>query len=469
MKKKITFSNVIYLLLGISLIYHTFLTILFFVQYHTTPMRKIGRLMNGVIILLLVVWFLYYYVIKKEKDKVNSVLKKYMIKENMFLLLFFLWIYFGCFRKMIVSGSIFMGGNSLYLITVGIKLFLAFLFAQYVNGNKKILHILFRFLIVGLTIAMLFVLYQLVLNRGFAYHNSKCFINILVGFEGDKTFGRLRITVNPNSIGMYAKTIIMLCVYMFFEVKNRFRYVYVGAGVIHYIILVFTDCRAAILSLAVGLGLIAAFYWWDRLYTKKMGIRILVAALVFLFSFGLVDSMRRPTVYGYKILRSWVTGEKLDLETGKRDLLKNSSGRGPIYLAAIRSMRHPEAAVFGATPDGIIELLDNEMEKPLHLYSHNEFLEVMCATGIPGLLLFLGWLGLSAWDGARVFFNVKKKFTFSERVLMMICLVELANNMMEAQLTFYSNLSGMIFYLTAGYAVVFAQRLNHSGEEINNK
>ena len=127
MKKKITFSNVIYLLLGISLIYHTFLTILFFVQYHTTPMRKIGRLMNGVIILILVVWFLYYYVIKKEKDKVNSVLKKYMIKENMFLLLFFLWIYFGCFRKMIVSGSIFMGGNSLYLITVGIKLFLAFL------------------------------------------------------------------------------------------------------------------------------------------------------------------------------------------------------------------------------------------------------------------------------------------------------------------------------------------------------
>ena len=132
-------------------------------------------------------------------------------------------------------------------------------------------------------------------------------------------------------------------------------------------------------------------------------------------------------------------------------------------------MRHPEAAVFGATPDGIIDLLDNEMEKPMHMYSHNEFLEVMCATGIPGLLLFLGWLGLSAWDGARVFFNVKKKFTFSERVLMMVCLVELANNMMEARLTFYPNLSGMIFYLAAGYAVVFAQRLNHSGEEINNK
>lgn len=465
MNRNISFSKVVCLLLGISLMYHIFLTILFYVQYYTTPLRKFGRLLNGVIILLLVARFLYDYVIKKEKDKVNRILKKYMIKENMFLLLFFLWLYFGCLRKMIVSGSAFMGENSVYLITVGIKLFLAFLFAQYVNGNKRILHILFRTLIGGLTIAMVFVLCQLVLNEGFIYRNTKLFMNILVRFDGDDSFGRLRITVNPNLIGMYAKTIIMLCVYMFFEVKNRFRYVYVGAGVIHYIILVFTDCRAAILSLAVGLGLIAAFYWWDRLYTKKMGIRILVAALVFLFSFGLVDSMRRPTVYGYKILRSWVTGEKLDLETGKRNLLKNSSGRGPIYLAAIRSMRHPEAAVFGATPDGIIDLLDNEMEKPMHMYSHNEFLEVMCATGIPGLLLFLGWLGLSAWDGARVFFNVKKKFTFSERVLMMVCLVELANNMMEARLTFYPNLSGMIFYLTAGYAVVFAQSLKKPVEE----
>ena len=82
MNRNISFSKVVCLLLGISLMYHIFLTILFYVQYYTTPLRKFGRLLNGVIILLLVARFLYDYVIKKEKDKVNRILKKYMIEAN---------------------------------------------------------------------------------------------------------------------------------------------------------------------------------------------------------------------------------------------------------------------------------------------------------------------------------------------------------------------------------------------------
>lgn len=465
MKKTVSFSKVMCLLIGISLIYHTVFAAIMFVISYTMPARKLGRMLNGFIILLLLGWFVYHYFIKKEKEMVMTVIKKYMRAENMFLLLFFVWMYVGCFRRMLIRGNTSLGGNAVILIIVAIKIFLAYMYAQYVNGNKRLIHNMFRILIGGLTVAMLFFIYQLVLNEEFLYQNGSLFLRIDLRFQEK----RLYISANPNTIGMCAKTMVMLCAYMFAVTKKKTRFFYLPALIIHYIIMVMTDSRASILSAAICFGLIASIYCWDKVRKRRLAVRIAITVIAFLLTFGMVDAMRTPTIMGYKLARCWVTGEKFEWNGGKRELLKDSSGRGPIFLAAIRSMRHPDVAVFGVTKDGVFDLLTEEMGQRRYEHTHNEFLEIMCSTGIPGFLLFLTWLCMAAWCGARVFFNVKGRFTFSERILMVICLAELGNNMMEGRLTFYPHLSGMIFYLTAGYAVVFAQRLNHSGEEINNK
>lgn len=338
---------------------------------------------------------------------------------------------------------------------------MAFLYAQFCNGERKYINYIFTGIIVFTTVLVVILLSQLILHGEMFFRSDKLHVQVYAFFEGSslKSLGRLTINFKVNVFGMYAKTVIMMCVYMFFVVRNKWRYLYIVASCFHYIILAFTDCRSGLLSAAIGIGMVAALYAWRKLEKRTLFFRILMVCVAFCIGFVIIDAMRQPTVNGYRLIRAAITGEKLELSSGKRELLRNSSGRGEIYLAAIRCMKNPEIAIFGATPAGVVNEISKEFKNPRNLYTHNEFLEIMVASGVVGLFIFLCWLSSAAWCGMKVFFNFRGRFSIEERILMVLCLMELANNMLEARLTFKDNLGGLVFYLTAGYAVALMARL----------
>lgn len=468
MKKRLNLLLTMYFVLALELGYHFFLSVEKLLRYDSYVVASRERTIDTLFVLFVCGCGLFVYYKKGRKIEWKSLFRRYINIYNVFLFLFFAWLYFICWRGTFLHNSFGLSANSEIIASVAVRVFLAFLYAQFCNGERKYINIIFTGIIVFTTVLVVILLSQLILHGEMLFRSDKMHVQVYAFFEGSSlnSLGRLTINFKVNLYGMYAKTVIMMCVYMFFVVKNKWRYLYIVASGFHYIILAFTDCRSGLLSTAIGIGMVIALFTWRKLEMRKPAFRILMVCVAFCAAFLMVDAMRQPTVNGYRLIRSAITGEKLEFSSGKRELLRNSSGRGEIYMAAIRCMKNPEIAIFGATPAGVVNEISKEFHNPRNLYTHNEFLEIMVASGVVGLFLFLCWLFSAAWCGMKVFFNFRGRFTIEERILMVLCLMELANNMLEARLTFKDNLGGLVFYLTAGYAVALMARLKAKEDAI---
>ena len=481
-KKIINSGMIVRILLTITLLFQIYVSLFHFFRYDEIEMRKIGDLLNNLLLIVASCWMLFQYFQKKQKEQFIKGFRQFVNINNVTLVLFFVWLVFVCYRRMFLIQGDSLESNEQTIIITAIHIFLAYFYAQCMDGEIKYVRAFLHLMTTVFSLLMVAVLSGLIMDGEFYLWNRNLFLEINAGFDSVKPLGRLEINCNPNVVGMFVKTIMMLCLYLFFATKNIYRFFYILAYAVNYIVLALTGCRAGMLGVCIGTAMVFAIYAWEKTVKSKTSLRILIAAVTIVICSVALDSLRQPTVKGYIHLRAFVTGEELTA-SDKRPLLSNLSQREKIYFAALSSMRHPEIAAFGVTPSEIASLIDVEIVRfgvmPLeerfypdgtpmeHIYqhTHNEFFEIMCATGLPGLTLFLVWLCTTGWGGAAVYFDFRGHFRLEEKVLMVVCLAELINNMLEPWLTFRYNLSGMIFYLTAGYAVVFAQRLKHSGEE----
>ncbi len=403
-----------------------------------------GNLLNmGLIVLLLVYLFLAFFV-WNQQERLFRKIKGYLCPENFLFAAFLIWMY--------VSGLHYMTENPNALRTNEVpytnaimKFLLCFLLAQYLNGDRKKLHILFNIYVILLTVFGVYVLAKLLSQNEFSLLSGGS-----VFFSGGAV-KRLGINCNPNTTGLYAKTVLMLCVYLFVAEKRKFRWLYLVFAVVHYMLLTLTFSRGAIVSGGVGVSAIVMLAVWRGLRKRGILSRVLISIGTFAAVFFLFLTIREPVMGIYNFFRQEYAGqEKVVL----REMNLHSSGRMALYKAAIQSMQDPENALFGATPKGVCALLSETMGREVNMYTHNEFLEIMCATGILGLLLFLAWVVCIARKGWIICYDGGSVFSMSEGALAIVCFAEITNNMLEAMLTFHTLcLSGMIFYIAAGYIV----------------
>lgn len=431
-------------------------------NFNYLTLSSLGNLLN---IILLVffgsVLFLEIYVRGRRRQTARRALE-YLRPENLLLAAFLLWMYFSGFVNNVLSGGDLMSANASAYSNALVRILLFFMLGQYLLGDKRFLHILFRGLVLCLTAAMIYVLVMLVRYGSFELPNGA-----RVFFTEEITPGMKRLCVNfhPNTTGMYAKTLILLCVYLFALERKKYRFLYLAAAAVHYCILILTSSRAAMVSAGAGVGAVAMLFVWRRQRQKKWGMRLLAALLSFAVVFALFLSLRAPVLESYNRLRGMFYGyesigedETEDGEVEFRKMGSDISGRQLLFRAAFQGMRDPKTAFFGVTPDGVTTLIDRMAGIDWHVYTHNEFLEIMCAVGIPGILLFLAWFLAMAWKGFKIFFDAKRRFSFQEGVLVVVCFAEALNNMMEAMMTFSSLLSGIIFYVTAGYLLTDSEK-----------
>lgn len=431
-------------------------------DYYT--LTSYGNILNmGLMMVVIVYLFLSYY-IWGQRERLRRNLREYLRLENLLLALFLVWMYLSGFYHLTENPDV-MSLNAISYSNALLKFLLFFLLGQYLAGNKKILHLFFNALVMVMTVYMIYVLIRLVCGGEFSLPGGG-----RVYFDEKATVGLKRLGVNdhPNITGMYAKTLIMLCLYMFVTVKQKYRYVYLAAAAVHYVVLTLTSSRAAIIAAGIGVGSVAMLAVWRLLRQRKWYVRFPMTLISFCLVFFMFLIIRIPMLNAYNYLRERNTSlEEASVQEKEiefREIGNDIAGRQVLFWAAIRSMRDPKVAVFGLTPVGIATMLNETTAFVDAFYTHNEFLEIMCAVGIPGLLFYLAWMFCIAKKGWIICYDRNNLFSMQEGVLVIICMTEILNNMMEARLTFFHVLPGLIFYLTAGY-ILTDERKRHLAEK----
>ena len=418
-------------------------------------------------LVLLIIAALAYVVITKKKNpqlmyRIKAFLKKLFCPEFLILALVFAW-YLIC----IVSAderytANFYKANKNYVYRVLTDIIVMFpMFCYFTEkDSQKMMEYIAHFFASVLTPAMIYVLWNLFqLN----------IINLPDGGQiGMDAELRLSISCHGNMTGANAEIILMLCVCMAIRKKGIIRWLYIFASAVHLAVLILSNSRTTFIAATFTLVLITVKLIYTALEQKPKIKKILISAaagimviiIMLCLRTALFNAFERTTHLS-EILNAQKTSSAVateassaapeaaaeDFDNGARTLNLNTSGRPKIWKASLKSVFSSVGnAIFGVTPVGV----SSEIKKYGGMevaYTHNQFLEYAVAIGIPGLLGCCWWLFRIARKVAEITLHNKKTFM----ILMLLMLV--TANMMEAMLLFYGNLSEVVFFLLAGMVV----------------
>ncbi|MDO5476613.1 MAG: O-antigen ligase family protein [Eubacteriales bacterium] len=126
------------------------------------------------------------------------------------------------------------------------------------------------------------------------------------------------------------------------------------------------------------------------------------------------------------------------------------SGRLPIWKIAVKAITSsPQTLRYGVTPDFIFSSMNEAAGYKLQMYTHNQFLEIALALGIPSLLLFIIFILYTILNCVRLF-----KYSESEPINLLLpvfFMVLLLSNMTEAFLMFHRFVASTTFFFVCGW------------------
>lgn len=205
------------------------------------------------------------------------------------------------------------------------------------------------------------------------------------------TFGQ------PNWLAMYLAGLLPAIVFFAQKQKETLRKIWIGAGALVLITIIFTKSRSGLVAVGVMAGLWALFQfqpiWWralkKALRARWQRIAVGVGALALLIIIGVLGSRLIPT-----------SEESFDLSQGT----ESGSIRLIVWQGAVKVwQRYPW---FGSGPGtfGYSYYQDRPAEHNLvsewdNLYNkaHNEFLNYLAETGLLGVVGFLAFFVGAAW------------------------------------------------------------------------
>lgn len=433
--------------------------------YVATNLTRVLVKTEKALIVLLIIAALTYVIITKKKSpqlmyRIKAFMKKMFCPEFLILTLIFGW-YLIC----VVSAderytANFYAANKNYVYRVLTDLIIMFpMFCYFTEkDSQKMMEYIAHFFAIVLTPAMIYVLWNLFqLN----------IINLPDGGQiGMDAELRLSISCHGNMTGANSEIILMLCVCMAIRKKGIIRWLYIFASAVHLAVLILSNSRTSFIAATLTLVLIAVKIIYTAMEEKPLIKRILMSAvagamviIIMLYLRTVIFNAFENTTHLSEILNAQKTSAAAgtsstapetaaeDFDNGARTLNLNTSGRPKIWKASMKSVISSVGnAIFGVTPVGV----SSEIKKFGGMevaYTHNQFLEYAVAIGIPGLLGYCWWLFRIAQKAAKITLHNKKTFM----ILMLLMLV--TANMMEAMLLFYGNLSEVIFFLLAGMVV----------------
>lgn len=331
-------------------------------------------------------------------------------------------------------------------------------------------------------------------------------------------FGGYRLWVlgkNPNIGCTWYFLGIAFLTYLFCRTKNRLcRGVIVFAGILNYVVLAMTFSRSAMLAFSLCTGLLILVLVLRRFSPKTVGKKLVCTVLVLALIVPLAYKSFDFTAQGVEALssallqrRSTATAEEPGAEeaplvcgfgaaergseklspvpvqmrgaspallaadgeeekssdgkdiTYEDDRGFRDSGRFSIYKTIIPTMQREPLRLLIGCLEGDVMKYSNEIRGNEQPHFHDVFLQVLCLTGVAGLLLVLAFCVLL---GRRVIRVIYSGAPMTVSVLALMCVGVFAYNIVEIGLFTTSNVASIAAYIAAGAVLAYTYEQEES-------
>lgn len=438
------FDKTLSVLFGILAMFHLLFTMSIYVmgsKYQLIAL-KVDRYLALTAIAALVVYIVLMMTKYRlhTKNTIIPYIKQIFSGTNLWVTLLFIWYLLSCvFWGTQMGGKIFKINDRL-LMDVVISFFVLYMFPWDKRAYDWFVHTL---MLVN-TVFMLWVLYNVFSLNVLKVPGGRIYMS--------KQYS-LSIACNRNSTGAFAAVFLMLALCMISMKKGIVRGAYIIAALIQLFPLYLSNSRTAYLACVIAIAA-AGFFLVQRVYNGKcklilsLGCAVLCGAIVYGLKYGV-----------FSLYNSMMPlNEHLDTD-GIRDVdLLNTSGRLPIWKAAVKAMfLSSRNFMLGVTParvEGMLGYLQN-IENYM-MYTHNQFLQVGVAFGIPGLIIYCVWLLKTAKQCWKV--ALKGRFWMVACTILML----VAANLTESYLIAYFYFCGSVFFLVCGMVKAEATELSVS-------
>ncbi|NLV57939.1 MAG: O-antigen ligase family protein [Clostridiales bacterium] len=277
----------------------------------------------------------------------------------------------------------------------------------------------------------------------------------------DKAYRRLMIFGwHANTGGSILSVCAVMALYRHQMVRHKVpSAILTGFALLGYFCAVtLSDSRAAIINLAFFLSVALVILLSRRVSLRSRvlkGAALVLLAAVLCGSLYAANGLVRTSITALSEQMapksSQDAQEPQATQIAGRNLLKDAStlnGRTGIYRAAIRTLaRDPVRLLTGGDEAVLIAQVNRQLKIPVD-HTHNSFLQITAAMGLPGLAIVIAFLVLLILRGVRLF--IAPSAASADRIALLIPVMIVIHGMVEPLVFYCFNLINVLFFLFSG-------------------
>ena len=289
---------------------------------------------------------------------------------------------------------------------------------------------------------------------------------------------------HPNEAASAMTIGAMLLLYLALHSRNwLLKGLQVLGALLLGVIIALTGSRTSMILFALGFGAFAFWLVWSRPMRRVRWARWPVSLAVFGIvallgyqgiaqSIGVVASLTLKIEAAANPVEASEAAASAEIETGaphaaQTEVVHMYAARQQFQDLGTLNMRleiwqtgidylkeHPKALLFGV-PDNVISRIPASAGRP-ESHMHNAYLEMLLMGGIPGILLYLGYLAFvlrACWQLA-----FRKESTVAHRLLAVIPVLIAVNGLTEIYPLFSGNVMDMMSFAISGAVITLAGR-----------
>ncbi len=309
--------------------------------------------------------------------------------------------------------------------------------------SLKVLRVCLNIMMTVITVLMAVVIWNV-------FHSKV--IRLPDGLVFMRNNDELEISCNRNTVAAYAAFTAFLCPVMMLSGTRKWaKPLYIIAFIIHWVIQCLTQSTTGLLVGALSGGLMFTVFLMDRRKKGAFRRKILIASLCGAAVLIILWMSRTWIFRFYQVL----TGSAADT---LRDMSGNDnlSGRIGIWKAAVRAIFGYNGtrstfrnALFGYTFAGVPSVIGAICGG--QMYTHNQYLEIGAAMGIPALMGYIAFSVVLGIRGARILLAERGRVTLQERFIIILILSLVIGNLPEGRLIGNGYMTGCFFFLMCGW------------------
>ena len=372
------------------------------------------------------------------------------LKKPVFLLVLIwsVWSVAACFLA-IAEGRGSFAGNVRYLCYLFISLLAAFPLGYHL-GRRRQMGLLQKTFDICLAVYTLFLLFSC-----FRFFSGDVHF-FFAGNEFDFTDPRVRFGLNPNNTAAYCAFFMMGGLYRFRTLESaRKKTLLALSEAVVAAAFIYSESRTVIVALALALGVSCGAAVYRKRGDGRPGsilLAVICGAAAAALTVGIAYGLLRVLHSLQEAFLLHVNAAYADLDARGFDNENSGTlgGRLQVWRAVIRHVfRDRHLLIHGCSQASVNGEVAAAFGKSFN--THNQFLELLLAYGLPALGMFFAWL---VWTAAKC---ISLGLDRSEPedpcwILAPMMLMLVVNNLAETMLVARVHFVGVLFFLIAGYA-----------------